>query len=206
MEMRLRARMPRAARLVYRFARSFQPVVPSKYLPDDLVRDCRFCSSRLAMLDFLPRNGCVAELGTYKGDFAREILARNTPKELHLVDVDYSLFDRALLADVRVIRHDGLTDAIIAKFQDGYFDWIYVDAGHSYAAVLADANSCVAKLKPGGFLVFNDFGHIDPFLGRYGVHRAVVDFAAELGWPFRFFAFQEYAMYDVALQKPERGA
>jgi hypothetical protein len=58
-EMRLRARMPGAARLVYRFVRSFQPVVPSKYLPDDLVRDCRFCSSRLAMLDFLPRNGYV---------------------------------------------------------------------------------------------------------------------------------------------------
>jgi hypothetical protein len=69
---------------------------------------------------------------------------------------------------------------------------------------LADARASAPKVKPGGYLVFNDFAHIDPSLGRYGVHRAVVDFALEGRWPLRLFAFSEYALYDVALQKPER--
>jgi SAM-dependent methyltransferase len=204
--MRLRARTPQAVRLLYRLGRSVEPIVPSKTLPEDLVRDCRLCSSRSALLELLPPGGRVAELGTLKGDFAREILARNKPKELHVIDVDYSQFDQTLLADTRLVRHQGLTDAVIGEFEDASFDWIYVDAGHSYDAVAADARASAPKLKPGGFLVFNDFGQIDPFLGRYGVHRAVVDFAIEMGWPLRFFALHHYAMYDVALQKPGLGS
>ena len=53
-------------------------------------------------------------------------------------------------------------------------------------------------------MVFNGFAHIDPWLGRYGVHRAVVEFAIDQSWPLRFFAYQASALYDVALQKPVR--
>jgi len=155
------------------------------------------------MLDHLPRRGHVAELGTHRGDFPREILARNVPNELHLIDIDYSQFDQRLVDDPRVKIHKGLTDSTIAAFADSYFDWIYVDAGHSYAAVLGDAVACVPKLKSGEYLVFNDFAHIDPSLGRYGVHRAVVDFAFRMNWPSRFFAFNEFALYDVGLQMPD---
>jgi len=157
------------------------------------------------MLELLPRNGVVAELGTDKGEFAREILKRNSPRELHLVDIDYSRFDKTLRAEARVQCHQGLSDEIIATFKDDYFDWIYVDAGHSYSAVMADALASAPKVKPGGYLAFNDFAHIDPFLGRYGVHRAVIDFAMQMRWPIAFFAFQQYAIYDVALRKPKAG-
>jgi hypothetical protein len=200
--MRLRARTPHSARMLYRFVRSFRSWPASGPLPDDLLRDCRFCSSRIAMLDLLPRGGRVAELGTQRGDFARQILARNTPAKLHLIDIDFTLFDKSIASDSRVKCHHGLTDTTVTQFQDAYFDWIYIDAEHSYEAVMADAKACVPKLKPGGYLVFNDFGHIDLSVGRYGVHRAVVEFATETRWPFRFFAYQEGAMYDVALQKP----
>jgi SAM-dependent methyltransferase len=202
LEMWLRGRNPRALRSLLRLARSLQKPLPSKNLDDDLIRECRFCSSRVAMLDLLPRDGRVAELGTYKGNFAREILARNMPKELHLIDIDYSQFDQTVSVDERVKCHHGLTSAKIGEFADCYFDWIYIDAGHSYADALADARASAPKVKPGGYLVFNDFAHIDPFLGRYGVHRAVVDFALEERWPVRLFAFSEYALYDVALQRP----
>ncbi len=202
-EMRLKVRNSGALRRIYRLARSFQDVVPSRDLDDELVRDCRFCSTRLAMLDLLPRNGRVAELGTFRGEFAREILARNAPSELHVIDLDYSQFDQAVRADPRVKCHQGLTDQKIGKFPDEYFEWIYIDAGHGYADVLGDARASAGKLKPGGYLVFNDFAHIDPSLGRYGVHRAVVDFALEKRWPLRLFAFHGYALYDVALQKPD---
>ena len=201
-EMRLRARNPRTLRHIYRIARSFQPFVPSKTLPEGLIRDCRFYSSRVAMLDYLPGGGRVAELGTYRGDFAREILLRTRPIELHLIDIDYTQFDQSLAVDTRVKCHEGLTTAVIAEFPNSYFDWIYIDAGHSYSTVLSDASACAAKLKPSGYLIFNDFAHIDPFLGRYGVHRAVIDFALEKNWPLRLFAFNPFALYDVGLQKP----
>jgi hypothetical protein len=53
-----------------------------------------------------------------------------------------------------------------------------------------------------GYLVFNDFAHLDPYLGAYGVHRAVVEFAIARAWPFAWFAYDGNALYDVALQRP----
>jgi Methyltransferase domain len=205
MEMRVRAQPLPGIRTLYRALRSFGPVEVSRQLPAELLRECRFYASRYEMLDALPQQGIVAELGTYKGDFARHILARNRPRELHVIDIDYSRFDERLLADTRIKRHQGLTHETIVNFPDAFFDWIYVDADHSYAATIRDARASARKIRAGGFLVFNDFAHIDPFLGRYGVHRAVVDFALETRWPLHFFAYQTAALYDVALRKP-RGA
>ena len=46
-----------------------------------------------------------------------------------------------------------------------------------------------------------DFALVDQFLGRYGVHRAVIDFALENSWPLQYFAYSAAALYDVALRK-----
>jgi SAM-dependent methyltransferase len=200
-EMRLRARAPQPLRTAYRMVRSLTgSQASSPALPAELVADCRMCADRLALIDRLPKGGVVAELGTYKGDFAREILARAAPQKLHLIDIDFTVTDPLVLADTRVTQHNGLTHDTIATFPDGHFDWIYIDADHSYAGVARDAAASAAKLKPGGYLVFNDFAHIDPMLGRYGVHRAVVEFALAQRWPMAFFAFNGAALYDVALR------
>ena len=204
LEMRARALVPGRARTMLRALRSLAAAEPSRPLPAELIRDCRFCASRVALLDELPQDGVVAELGTYKGDFARQIVARAKPRELHLVDIDYSQFDPSGLAEPQVRCHRGLAHEVIASFPDDSFDWIYIDADHSHASALSDARASAAKIKPGGFMVFNDFAHADPRGGRYGVHRAVVDFAIESGWPFRFFAYEVLALYDVALGKPVR--
>ncbi|WP_159079820.1 class I SAM-dependent methyltransferase [Methyloceanibacter sp. wino2] len=153
------------------------------------------------MLDQLPKNGVVMEVGTQRGDFARAILERATPRELRLVDINYSLFDDKDLTGDAVTRHCGMSHEVIGSFPDEHFDWIYIDADHSYEATLRDACASAPKLKPGGFLVFNDFAHIDSELGRYGVHRAVTNFALERNWRFALFAFSPDALYDVALQK-----
>ena len=181
---------------------AFQRPPAAKPLTPELVRDCRFFASRYHMLDALPRGGAVAELGTYKGDFAREIVARCAPRELHLIDLDYSSFDAAGLDGPAVTRHVGSTHEVIAQFPDGHFDWVYVDADHSYEGTLRDARTAAPKIRSGGFMAFNDFAHIDPALGRYGVHRAVVEFAVEANWPFHCFAYELDGLYDVALRKP----
>jgi predicted O-methyltransferase YrrM len=151
----------------------------------------------------MPKGGKVAELGTFKGAFARAILKQAHPDELHLIDIDYSQFDSTGLTGPSVHRHVGLTHEVIATFSDRYFDWVYVDADHSYAGCLRDARTAAPKIREGGFMIFNDFAHIDPFNGRYGVMRAVMDFANEARWPLAFFALDVYGLHDVALRRPD---
>lgn len=143
------------------------------------------------------------EVGTHRGHFAREILANCLPAELHLIDLDFSFLDSAVARDKRVRLHRGMSHEILESFPADHFDWIYIDADHSYAGTARDAKAAAAKVKPGGFLVFNDFAHADPYLGAYGVHRAVVDFANENLWAFSWLAYEPSALYDVALRRPE---
>jgi len=205
LQLRLQKSSPRWMRFLYRALRAGRQGQVSNLLPPDLIRECRFCASRIDLIERLPRNGVVAELGTDRGAFARMILERSDPRELHLVDLDVSHVDGSLSRDGRIRLHRGRSSNVMAVFPDGYFDWVYVDADHSYEGTIEDARAAAAKVRPGGFLVFNDFAHIDLNLGRYGVHRAVVDFAIERTWPFAFFAFSADALYDVALQRPSIG-
>ncbi len=199
---RVRGWLPGWLRKLYRIARTLETVKTSKSLPQELISECRFIASRVEMLDRLPQGGIIAELGTYEGKFAKKILNRNSPRELHVIDLDYSHFDHSLESDQRLKIHQGFNHEVISAFPDNYFDWIYIDGGHDYDSVMEDALSSASKVKPGGYLVFNDFAHIDPYIGRYGVHRAVVDFVLEKRWLFHFFAFERNALYDVALKKP----
>jgi hypothetical protein len=203
LELQLRSLAPKPIRQLYRMGRSLG-AANSKALafPSELTAGCEVCASRYDMLDRLPKGGTIAELGTETGAFAKQILVRVAPDRLHVVDLDYSRFDNALMSDPRLERHTGMTHAIIAGFPDEHFDWIYIDADHSFEAVLRDARASAPKIKSGGLMIFNDFAHIDPNLGRYGVQRAAIDFATEAEWPMRYFALERSALYDVAFRKP----
>lgn len=199
---RLRTMAPTSVRQAYRLLRGSAAVQASVRLPQDLVADCRCFADRVHMLAALPHNGIVAELGTWRGDFARYIVARAEPAHLHLVDLDYSHFSDAGLTGDTIHRHVGYTHEVIAAFPDAHFDWIYIDAGHGFDDVRRDAEASASKVKPGGFLVFNDFAIIDPYMGRYGVHAAVSAFATTRRWPVKLLAFEPHGLYDIALQRP----
>jgi hypothetical protein len=173
-------------------------------VPPALLADCRVCASRLDLVRLMPPRSRVAEVGTYQGSFASHILAAADPVELHLIDIDLTELNAGVRVDARVVLHEGRSEAVLASLPDSHFDWIYVDGDHSYEGVTRDARAASSKVKPGGYLVFNDFAHIDPFLGTYGVHRAVVEFAVSQRWPFAWLAYQQDALYDVALQRPDR--
>jgi predicted O-methyltransferase YrrM len=172
-------------------------------IPADLLADCRVCASRHELVTKFPQGGRVAEVGTFRGAFARHILKACDPAELHVIDLDFSQLDPAIAEDTRVHMHPGASHIVLATFPHAHFDWIYIDADHSYEGVLRDANAAAPKVKPGGFLVFNDFAHADPFLGTYGVQRAVADFVVTNRWPVVWLAYQVSALYDIALKRPE---
>ena len=97
LELRLRQALPRPVRQLYRVKRSVTVAarVPAA-LPPALLDHCEMCATRVHMLDKLPKGGIVAELGTDKGAFSREILARVQPSELHLIDLTMDRLDHEI--------------------------------------------------------------------------------------------------------------
>ncbi|MFE1599156.1 class I SAM-dependent methyltransferase [Methylobacterium sp. ID0610] len=175
----------------------------SPQIPAHLLTDCRLLATRQDLARALG-GGRVAEIGTQHGRFARFILDEVRPERLHVVDLDVSRTDRSVLEDPRVAVHVGFSTAVLSSFEDASFDWIYIDADHSYEGVRADAEAARSKVKPGGYIVFNDFAHADPFLGVYGVHRAATEFLVRHQWPVRFMSYDPNALYDIAVQRPAR--
>ena len=74
-------------------------------------------------------------------------------------------------------------------------------ARDNWRLILIDARKAP---PPGEIVMFNDFAHLGPQLGQYGVHRAVSEFVVGRNWPVVMFAFEPNGLYDIAIQKPER--
>ena len=76
----------------------------------------------------------------------------------------------------RIVVHRGYSNREIPTFEDNFFDIIYVDGNHEPEYVLEDAVLSFRKLKPHGFMIFDDYGWggedltkrgIDGFLNGY---------------------------------------
>ncbi len=206
LELALRRYLPERIKSALRLGRlAMQPVPPpAPQIPQAQLNGCQLLCNRYEMLRRLPQAGIIAEIGTYRGSFARIMLDTMAPTRLHLADITFSLCRADVLADPRVERHEGTSLAFLNSRADASFDMIYVDADHGYDAVRADAAAAALKVKPGGFLVFNDFARIiRPGFGVLGVHQAVCEFAVASGWPVAFFCLEGEALYDIALRRPE---
>ncbi|MCA3325108.1 MAG: class I SAM-dependent methyltransferase [Roseomonas sp.] len=206
MKLGIRRLLPERLKPALRLTRlAMEPVPPSApQIPQAQLEGCQLLTDRIEMLRRLPKGGEVAEIGTYKGDFARAILDIMAPARLHLADITFSLCRADVLADPRVERHEGLSVPFLQSCTDASFDMIYVDADHGYDAVRADVAAAAPKVKPGGLLIFNDFARIiRPGFGVLGVHQAVCEFALASGWPVAYFCLEGEALYDIALRRPE---
>lgn len=204
-ELALRRLLPEPAKTAWRLARVAlkPPPPPAPPIPQAQLDGAVLLTDRYEMLRRLPKGGRVCELGTLRGDFARVILDVVAPEELHLVDVHFGLCRPDVLADARVRQHEMLTTEFLGQRDAGIFDWIYVDADHGYEAVVRDIAAAKAHVRPGGLLVFNDFGRIvRPGFGVFGVHQAVCEFLAAEGWGVAYFCFNGEALYDIALRRP----
>jgi len=100
---------------------------------------------------------------------------------------------------VHIVRELSLTAA--RMHADATFDWIYVDAVHTYEGSLSDMRAWWPKLRPGGLFSGDDYadagaaGLMTParwkraypvrfggfVMSRWGVARAAEHFAAEVG-------------------------
>jgi Methyltransferase domain len=182
---------------------------PAPRLEPRHVRNCRVVPDRLELLaTCLPRHGVVAELGTDHGDFAEMILTLSTPRELHIVDVTLARFRTEAFAPAiargTVRLHETDSVQALCRFPDAYFDWIYIDADHSYEGVARDLATAKTKVKPDGLLVLNDYifwSHRE--FVPYGVVQAVNELCLAEGWELRFLALHPEMYGDVALARIE---
>jgi predicted O-methyltransferase YrrM len=156
------------------------------------------------MLMSLEKHGVWAEVGTYEGAFAREIQETCDPRELHLIDVDFSrVREKRYVEETGVIKfHQGLSADILSLFPDAYFDYIYIDANHDLWAVASDVEAAKPKLKSDGWLIFNDYIYFSPTdMKPYGIVPVVNALCVEENWEMVAFALQFKMYCDVAIRR-----
>lgn len=140
----------------------------------------------------IPKTAKIAEIGVEYGGFT-DIYYRSH-YEVNLIDMwvtegnDYYFSKRSGQVErgydqvikkykhkdnVRLIKEKSVDAAKL--FEDKYFDWIYIDADHTYEAVKQDILHWLPKLKTGGIISGHDFdpGTDDPNYNLFGVERAV---------------------------------
>jgi hypothetical protein len=172
--------------------------------------------------------GTIAEIGVAHGEFSEFLLAQLAPKTL----VAFDFFDmheagalwgkdtRHLLHGMKhldfyrhrfrnrgdqVVTEPGVSYLTLAKYPDRTFDMIYVDAGHDYASVKRDADLALDKVKPDGFLVFNDYIMYDHLVGEpYGVVQVVNQILVERDLTVYGLALEHHLFCDIAFRRQQR--
>lgn len=127
------------------------------------------------ILHFLPKGGVCGEIGVFEGDFSSRLYEIIEPTELHLIDPwDYlddeerketdsnpaeshSKVKARFVASPEVSVHKGFSNDVMATFDDGYFDFIYIDGDHAYNFVYDDLLMAERKLRKGGIIAGHDF-------------------------------------------------
>ena len=140
---------------------------------------CRDDFAVLAQRRFV-KTGRAAEIGVYVGTFAGANLKvwqgeyyaidawqwrPNDPREDKNFarpaenDANFERARRAMaFAGDRVKQIRALSVEAATRFADGSFDWLYIDALHTEAALLQDLRAWWPKLRPGGLFTGDDYG------------------------------------------------
>jgi Methyltransferase domain len=171
---------------------------------------------RWELVSQLPRGGAGAEIGTWEGDFAAQLLKRVKPRRLYLIDPwehrSEATYERAFFGDRTPggqAKMDAIHESVCQRFASPIasgqvvvlrarsteaadlvepLDWVYIDGDHTYNAVKADLERFYERLKPGGVIAGDDYG----MAGWWGdgVTRAVDEFVASHRVPPTFLGNQ----------------
>lgn len=190
------------------------PELPLVELTPQHIANLKVLTDRRALLQALPSDAVVAEIGVARGDFSEAILQLAAPKELHLIDAwsrprEYrglrKVVERRFVDQIshgRVIIHQGFSTDLLPQFDDHTFDWVYLDTGHHYATTAAELRLCRQKVKAGGIIAGHDYvtGSWRSDI-RYGVIEAVHEFCIEFGWEMIYLTHESGRHLSYALRR-----
>lgn len=185
----------------------------------EFLKNCKVLTNRYHILEHIPENGNGVEVGVLGGDWSKQLFKYTQPKELVLIDTYYSddyptakRFTKktheqyirnefqSFGAKVKIVK--GISWECMATFDDNYFDWIYIDAGHDYKSVKKDLFQAKRTIKNNGLIIMNDYIMYDHFTNeKYGVVQATNEFMIENNYEMLFFALHPDMFCDVALKK-----
>ncbi len=188
--------------------------IPIFSISEAAIQNTKLLLDREKLLEYLPKNGVLAELGVDKGDFSESILRKCKPEKLHLVDIwateEYSQKKRKLVEEKFkeeiesgiVEINIGLSVDVGAGFEDNYFDWIYIDTDHTYQNTINELEIWSSKIKEGGIIAGHDFivGYWDGMV-RYGVIEAVYEFCSKHNWEILYLTMEINTHPSFAIRK-----
>lgn len=169
----------------------------------------RYATLKLAANEINKNNirGCTAELGVYKGDFARRINAFFPDRKLFLFDT-FTGFDSRDIKKENEIGHKGArekdfsnkdTELVLRKMitrkncvvKKGWFPETAKDVDETFAFVSIDADLYepiyqgllffYPRLEKGGYIFVHDYSHSGEM---YGAREAVQKFSREFNVPY----------------------
>jgi Methyltransferase domain len=181
----------------------------------------QLCDRFVDFLEYLPKNGVVAEIGVQQGSFSRYIVQKTQPVKLYLIDCwqyqDPTIYNdpeanvnnqlqehyyhqvkQKFMNDDRVTVLRKFSDQAAELFPDEFFDWVYIDANHSYQAAKDDIALWWPKVKKGGFLA----GHDYIIREHFGVLQAVNEFLRDHNLYFYLLTNEEGRHDSWAIQRP----
>ena len=179
-------------------------------LPPSLLESSRVMASRVQMLEDVPKGGVMTEVGTGVGNFTEILLTILKPTKFHSIDVfqhpkqfaNYQERFARYISDGVLEINKGLSWEELDRFPNKYFDYIYIDAGHSYDAVVKDIKVAKQKIKSNGLIQFNDYTNFSvKEMEPYGVKRAVHEFMISEKYELVSFGLQPNGYYDVLVRK-----
>jgi hypothetical protein len=153
----------------------------------------QFRSELNKLLEYYGMLSDSAEVGVAEGRYSEEILGWGVPK-LYMIDAwqNMSLFgdanspqewhdtnyrdakDRVAKYGSKAVMLKGLSAEVSRQLEDESLGFVYLDACHTYDAVLEDLNAYFPKLKKGGIMAGHDFLN-----KTYGVEQAVKEFISK---------------------------
>ncbi|NNE99535.1 MAG: class I SAM-dependent methyltransferase [Pyrinomonadaceae bacterium] len=178
--------------------------------PSSVLKNTNVFPSRAEVLVEVPKGGVITEVGIATGEFSKVLLKELKPAKFHAIDLfphpdqydNYvKRFEDEIGAGIMEV-HQGFSSDVLGTFPDKYFDFIYLDADHSYEGVVKDINEARLKIKESGFIQFNDY---TTFSVRemlpYGVKKAVHEFVLEYDYEVVSIGLQNNGYYDLLVKK-----
>ena len=173
--------------------------------------------TRLDLIRLLPQDAEIAEIGIHRGQFAAEMLNLPQLGHLYLIDPwapvpgyddpmfheDHEANYQTTLANLKghlcggrvtIIRKTSLEGSL--RFASGGLDAVYIDADHSFSAVLNDFGAWARVVRPDGWIMGHDYTEKNGF----GVIRAVNEFCESSGYALEYLTDEEYPSYALKKQ------
>jgi predicted O-methyltransferase YrrM len=142
----------------------------------------------------------LLEVGSYRG-YTTKILAAHVAEDARIVAFDRDSRHGETYRDTslarKIERRIGTVNAgAFSSDPPRFYDFIFLDADHTYAAVKHDTEVLLPLLKPSGIFVWHDYANWGRFSRKNGVPEALHELARTL--PIAAIAGSWLAAYSPA--------